>query len=585
MNCKLWFALGAASLCAAQATACASDFASCRERRTCIGGGAGGLGEAGQAPGAAGDVSSNAGQGGGDAAGDPGNGGEGGGPSVPPALFGACSGGGQIACEGTASAQRLACDGSKWQAGTTCASEQLCNSEDGKCLPKVEECADAQSGQIVCRKDAPLTCGPDLVTAELGDPCLGACKDGVCVAPACGDGKIQDGEGCDDGNLLPGDGCSSKCAPEPIALALGNGFSCALGSNGAVMCWGNNALGQLGSDSGYDKDQNGSKPLRVSLGAKRTAKAVSAGGDSACALLDDNSVKCWGRNDRGQLGTGDLNNRGDAAREMGDKLKPIDLGTGSSARSITINRDHACAVLDNGALKCWGSNQGGDLGQDDQVDYAEPGALSPINLGTGRTAKAVSTSAFDFTCTLLDNGLLKCWGDNSFGQLCAWIDPELSRGVGNDPGEMSQLTGFAVAAGRTVKALATGERTACALLDDGSVKCWGENAYGEGGDSGFCFQPSTLNGYPFLDLGGNRKAKSISLTQGHSCVVLDDGSIRCFGINDSGQLGIGSTDRQGATPYQGVLQLKDVPLDRPALQVAVGLQHTCAILADGLVRC
>jgi cysteine-rich repeat protein len=603
MKPRYWLVLGAVAVCAGQVVACSSDFSSCAERRTCVAEGGAGVG--GKVDGAeAGDSSTNAGKGGSGAsggdsgkagnmgtsvagAGDGGAGGEGGeGGAVfgTPALFGACSGVGKFACDGAASAQRLACDGSKWQAGTTCASGELCNSEDGKCLPKVEECADAEPGQVVCRKDSLLTCGPDLVTAELGKRCEGACKDGVCLAPACGDGKVLGDEACDDGNLLPGDGCSATCTPEPTALALGYRFSCALGSNGAVKCWGNNEFGQLGQgdtqNRGDDKGELGSKLHAVLLGSKRKAKAIAARGDTACALLDDNSVKCWGHNDVGQLGTGDQNDRGDAQGEMGDSLKPINLGVGRSATMIRNSTYHTCAVLDNGGVKCWGQSRAGTLGQDNLMDYPDPSLVMTINLGTGVSAQAVDTG-YDFNCASLDNGLLKCWGENLAGQLCTNIDQGPNSGVGNDPGEMSQLVGFSVAAGRTVKTFSTGDRVTCALLDNGSVKCWGANRWGEGGGGGSCLAASDLVARPFIDWGTGRKAKSISLSGIHLCAVLDDGTVKCLGNNDVGQLGIGSTDPQDGQSAP----LQAVPLERPALQVAAGEFHTCAILDDGVIRC
>lgn len=594
MNPKFLLVLGVVAGCAAQVVACSSDFSSCAERRSCIENGGGGAGGGTDVAGDAGDSPASAGKSGGAASGasgesgESGAGGEGGAVFETPTLFGACSGVGKLACDGAASAQRLACDGSKWQAGTTCPSGQLCNSEDGKCMPTIEECADAKPGQTVCRADVPLTCGPDLVTADLGEACANSCKDGVCQAPKCGDHKIQNDEACDDGNVLPGDGCSATCTVEPVALALGNGFSCALGSNGIVKCWGDNQYGQLGQGDTENRGDNsgelGAKLLPVSLGAKRIAKAISAGNDSVCALLDDHSVKCWGRNDVGQLGTADFNNRGDGPGEMSDNLKPINFGAGRTATSISINRYEACAVLDNGSLKCWGDNASGQLGQDNTNGYANPALVPPIDLGLGRTAKAVSTSAYDYTCSLLDNGLLKCWGNYSFGQLC--FSPEVPSGSdwGGHAGEMSQLPGFGVAAGRSVKTIVTGERTICALLDNGSIKCWGENAYGEGGGAEGCSDPFDLNNYPFVDLGVGRSAKSMTMTHEHNCILLDTGGIRCIGQNGSGQLGIGSTQNQGRT-FQDSPLVKDVPLDRPALQVAAGNQHTCAILDDGLVRC
>src|SRR5690606_24683255 len=133
--------------------------------------------------------------------------------------------------------------------------------------------------------------------------------------------------------------------------------------------------------------------------------------------LDNGRVKCWGLNSSGQLGQGDTIRRGDQPGEMGNALAPIDLGTGRTATSVT----EACALLDNGSVKCWGLGNAGRLGAGDDQDRGdEPGemgdALPAVALGAGRSAVAVSSSGLH-ACALLDNGTVKCWGLNHAGQL------------------------------------------------------------------------------------------------------------------------------------------------------------------------
>ena len=97
-------------------------------------------------------------------------------------------------------------------------------------------------------------------------------------------------------------------------------------------------------------------------GASAAFRQLSAGGSHTCAIVFDGSVRCWGLNDKGQLGLGDTANRGDAAGEMGDNLPAVDLGTGRTATAISAGTNHTCALLDNGSLKCCGENQTGELG-------------------------------------------------------------------------------------------------------------------------------------------------------------------------------------------------------------------------------
>jgi alpha-tubulin suppressor-like RCC1 family protein len=170
-----------------------------------------------------------------------------------------------------------------------------------------------------------------------------------------------------------------------------------------------------------------------------------------------------------------------------DRLNPINLGL--PAISVSISRYAACAVLNNGTLKCWGNSFQGGLGQDNPNDYLDPATVPAIAFGTGIAAQSVHLSSFNATCVLLDNALVKCWGPNAFSQLCSNVDQGANPGLGNDPGEMSQLRAFGVAAESKVKSLNIGDRTVCALLDNGSVKCWGDSAHGEGGAAAACSSP------------------------------------------------------------------------------------------------
>jgi alpha-tubulin suppressor-like RCC1 family protein len=255
--------------------------------------------------------------------------------------------------------------------------------------------------------------------------------------------------------------------------------------NRRVKCWGRNPSGQLGQG---DIDNRGDQPgemgadlLPIALGTGRTAIAVTAGTNHTCALLDNHQVKCWGNNAAGQLGLGDPNSRGNAPGEMGDNLPPVDLGPGRTATAISAGSSYTCALLDNRRVKCWGANAAGQLGQGD-IDNrgdapSEMGAdLLPIALGTGRTATAITAGANNTTCAVLDNGRAKCWGNNVAGQLGQGdIDNR-----GDAPSEMGDnLPPVDLGPGRTVTAINVGSNHACAHLDNRQIRCWGNNANGQ----------------------------------------------------------------------------------------------------------
>ncbi len=356
---------------AALSIACSPEFSSCETRSSCPASGSAGAPSAGTDGGGAGvaggDQGGSPGKGASDDRagssgkddrdGEGGSGGEGDEDDLSPVLFGACSVKGALACVEHAGAQRLACDGKLWQAGTTCGANQLCDSSDGTCAPTVPECDGATPGAVVCRNDTLLTCGPDLVTASVGATCAGRCQLGLCQAPICGDAKVEKGEDCDaadatlsgacvqcqtascgdgviyadheqcdDSNKISGDGCSATCRIEPVGVALGGATTCVLSATGRVKCWGSNDNGVLGlgdTKSRADvKSQVPSKLPVIDLGSDRKASAISVSrGNSACALLDQGEVKCWGNNQFGQLGTGTTDNRGDEPGEMGDAFE------------------------------------------------------------------------------------------------------------------------------------------------------------------------------------------------------------------------------------------------------------------------
>lgn len=145
--------------------------------------------------------------------------------------------------------------------------------------------------------------------------------------------------------------------------------TCANNSAGRVTCWGRNDDGQLGlgdtANRGDGAGEMGSSLTAVSLGTNRKAIAISGGSRHSCAILDNNLVKCWGANSDGQLGLDDTSNRGDGGGEMGDSLPTVNLGSGRSVKKLALGANHGCALLDNDTLKCWGFNMSGQLGLGD----------------------------------------------------------------------------------------------------------------------------------------------------------------------------------------------------------------------------
>ncbi|HYF47077.1 MAG TPA: hypothetical protein VD926_12750 [Acidimicrobiales bacterium] len=209
------------------------------------------------------------------------------------------------------------------------------------------------------------------------------------------------------------------------AISSGYFHTCAVLDNGTVKCWGENDEGQLGQGDttarGDGPGEMGSNLPAVSLGPSRTVAAVCAGGWQTCVVLDDATVRCWGDGDDGALGLGDTANRGDGPEEMGTNLPPVQFGSGRTATSVSVGESHVCSRLDDGSVKCWGRNVAAQLGLGDQSSRGDGSgemgdSLPRVALGTGRTAAAVTVGT-THSCAVLDDGARKCWGSNLKGEL------------------------------------------------------------------------------------------------------------------------------------------------------------------------
>jgi alpha-tubulin suppressor-like RCC1 family protein len=291
----------------------------------------------------------------------------------------------------------------------------------------------------------------------------------------------------------------------------------------------------------------------VSLGTGRTAKAISSAAGATCAILDNATVKCWGDNSGGSLGLGDSQARGDGPNEMGDNLPIVSLGTGRTAKAITRGAYRTCAVLDNDTVKCWGL--GGNLGLGDLLSRGdgpnEMGDNLPIvPLGTGRTAKAIA-AGYTHTCALLDDGSVKCWGTNGYGQL--GVGDTQDRG--DQPGEMGDNLPFVnLGAGRTAKAISAGLFASCAILDDDSIKCWGDDQQGQlglGDTQSRGDAPNEMgSNLPVVSLGTGRTAKALVTGSYITCALLDNATVKCWGYGQQGWLGLGDLVSRGDGPNE-----------------------------------
>jgi len=337
-----------------------------------------------------------------------------------------------------------------------------------------------------------------------------------------------------------GDGTTTSKSSPTQTSSLGTGRtavaisgSCAILDNGNVSCWGFNSYGMVGDGT---NNQRTTPTQTSSLGNGRTAVAISTGSGHVCAILDDGSVSCWGRNAQGVIGDGTSTNR----------LSPtqtLSLGTNREAVAISSGGYHTCVILDDGSVSCWGYDGYGQLGTTSGSSTNYPQQTS--SLGTGRTAVAISSGG-DHTCAILDDGSVSCWGANNNGQL----------GDGTTNRRYSPTQTSSLGVGRTAVAISSGEYHTCAILDDGSTSCWGRNDYGQLGD-GTMTQRNTPTQITSLMTGPT--AVAISAANGYTCAILNNGSASCWGYNHKGQLGDGTTNDHISTT-----QTLDIGIGRTA---------------------
>lgn len=382
---------------------------------------------------------------------------------------------------------------------------------------------------------------------------------------------------------------STTASTEQIHVVAGDKFSCALLNDGTVKCWGDNATGQLGRDNTADVGKatgDMAALTAITLGAGRTATAIAAGTQHACALLDNGTVKCWGSNTSGALGQGSATNAGDGVGTAMSALPAIDLGTGVIARAIGAGNQFTCALLSDGKVKCWGENGYGQLGLGDTNDRGDVAGemgtnLAAIDFGVNKTATAIAIAS-ESACAILNLGEVRCWGRND--------DGELGRGNTNNLGDggtpsIANAPALDLGTGKTATSIAAGSNHFCAVLNDNSLKCWGDNTDGQLGlgdtndrGDGASEMGDALTA---VNLGSGLTATAVSAGGSTTCAVLSDSSLKCWGNNSAGQAGLGNTTSPATAPSTAV----NLGTGKTAVSVGVGTDHVCAVLNDVSVKC
>ncbi len=424
--------------------------------------------------------------------------------------------------------------------------------------------SDGGSGTVSCTTPADCS-APGVAVAD--------CVSGSCTIASCGTGLADcDGEftsGCEIDTRSDPTSCGAcgascgvwgRCGASScdglVDMSIAGAHACWVRGSGLVLCTGDNYSGALGVDRvDVDYVTDPYPVWMVTDGVRaETGTSVTTGASTTCIQHADGRLGCFGSNEDGQLGDGTFTRR----------LRPVEpVGLGSVS-DLSMGGRTGCAIRTGGSLYCWGYGQCGENGQGSAVLYATtPGMVAGV---TGATDVSVWEQ---HACAVQGDGAVKCWGENSQGQL--------GDGV-TDHADFCRTTTDASFTPVTVSGITDGEEVgvghlwSCARRSGGTVECWGRNWGGWGtAMAGLSSSPTPL---PVVGLTG---AAQLAVGYDHACAVRTDGTVACWGRNGWGQLGAG--DLGTYDDAVAVTGLTDV------VEVAAGRESTCARRSSGEVRC
>jgi alpha-tubulin suppressor-like RCC1 family protein len=288
------------------------------------------------------------------------------------------------------------------------------------------------------------------------------------------------------------------------AVDGGSNHTCALVGS-TVECWGSNGSGEIGQGTTGGVFQ----PTVVT--GLTDPRSLTAGGAHACALQANGQARCWGSSGSGQLGSGFPVGSG--------VYGPATVNTASPLQQLAAESDHTCATTVSGGAKCWGNGGSGQLGDNDPTNTSP--RANPVDV-VGLTSGVIQVAAGNAHSCALTVAKVRCWGNDQFGQLG---DGQQTSTNANSPVDVMGLPSG-------IRAIAAGGRHTCAITAQGGLMCWGDNQYGQLGNNS-----QGNSAVPVQVTGMTSGVVAVTLGDRHTCALKDDGSVWCWGNNQYGQLG------------------------------------------------
>ena len=338
------------------------------------------------------------------------------------------------------------------------------------------------------------------------------------------------------------------------SLSSTKNHACINQKSGQMLCWGDGLNGKLGTASASDE----STPVPTSSSnayneIKDTYSVVTATSHT-CSLTNSGKVYCWGEGDDSRLGQGSTTDSNAPIKVLFPEHRAVEM--------IATHDAHNCAIVDDGNVYCWGKNTDGQIGEGNQSTwFGNPTKVT----GLGDSMASAISVGDGFSCAVLDNGSTYCWGKNNLGQLGDGTNTDSTQ-----PGMPTMMPWS-----NSAVTISSGKSHSCAILVNGQVACWGWNSYGQLGDNTLVDRSTPV----IAQLPSSKDAVMIDVGASHTCAVMNDGSMYCWGLNANGQLA------DGTTAFKKVPTQSQLPLGKSAVIVSAGESHTCVLTNDSAVYC